>query len=139
MRAIASPVRLSAIVRSAISAAGTRITQGFSESPSRFSLMISAQSTTGGWSPRPKKFTDATRMIEYVKRRPKSAAIGETMFGRISRRRIANVLSPRATAASTNPRTDCSSVAVRTMRAIERRLHDRDAGDERRLARARAR
>ncbi len=56
-------------------------------------------------------------MIEYVKRRPMSAAITGVMFGRISRRRIALVRSPRAAAASTKPRTDCSSVAVRMMRA----------------------
>ncbi len=40
------------------------------------------------------------------------------MFGTTSRSRIALTLSPRATAASTNARTDCSSVAERTTRAI---------------------
>ena len=40
------------------------------------------------------------------------------MFGTISRVMIALARSPRATAASTNARTDCSSVAERTRRAI---------------------
>ena len=52
------------MVRAAMSPAGTRITHGLSVSPSRFSLMMSAQSESGGWSPSPKKLTDATRMIE---------------------------------------------------------------------------
>ena len=77
------------------------MTNGFRLSPSRFSEIISPQSESGGWRPRPKKLTDATRMIENVNRRPASAMIGETMFGRISRRRIASCRSPRASAAST--------------------------------------
>ncbi len=117
VRAIASPMRFTAIVSAAMSAAGARITSGLRSSPERFSLIISAQSDDGGWSPRPRKFTDATRMIEYVKRSPMSAIIAGRTFGSSSRRTIAPVRSPRAIAASTKPRTDCSAVAVRTMRA----------------------
>ena len=58
-------------------------------------------------------------MIEYVSRRPASAITdGDDVRAGSRARRIALARSPRATAASTKPRTDCSSVAVRTMRAI---------------------
>ena len=93
--ATASPTRFTAMVSSAIRSAGARITYGFRSSPERFSLMISAQSEAGGCRPSPRKLTEATRMIEYVKRRPTSAAIGATMLGSSSRRTIALVRSPR--------------------------------------------
>ena len=66
---------------SAIIAAGAMITHGLRSKPLRFSEIISAQSAAGGCSPRPKKLTEATRMIEYVSRRPASAITDGTMFG----------------------------------------------------------
>ena len=139
VRATASPTRFTEIVSSAIISAGASTAYGLSVRPERFSLIISAQSAEGGCRPRLRKFTEATRMIASVKRMPMSAAIGETMFGSSSRRRIENVPSPRATAASTKPRTDCASVAERTMRAIAGIWMIADAEHEHALARAEAR
>ena len=61
-------------------------------------------------------------MIENVNRRPASAMTGETMFGRISRRRIASVpLAPRL-----------GRLDVAAHRLLERRGAD-DPGDQRHL------
>ena len=85
LRAIASPIRLTPIVSSAIIAAGASTAHAFSEMYWRFSLIMSAQSELGGCSPRPRKLTEAMIRIEYVKRRPKSTSTGARMFGTTSR------------------------------------------------------
>ena len=120
------------------SAPGANTAHGLSVRPARFSLIISAQSAAGGCRPRPRKLTEATRMIEHVRRRPASAMTGGTMFGRISRRRIDDGRARRARPPPRrSARTDCSSVAVRTMRAIGGICTIATPSDERAVARAR--
>src|SRR5579862_495104 len=101
LRAIASPVRFTPIVRIAIMAAGATTDSQFSEMYWRFSLIITAQLELGGWRPSPRKLTEATIRIENVKRSPTSTRTGARMFGTTSRRSTAGGRSPRATAAST--------------------------------------
>ena len=66
----------------------------------RFSAIMRPQLAAGGLAPKPRKLTLAARMITPEKRTPTSAMIAGAMLGRTSRRMIAVVRSPRATAAS---------------------------------------
>ena len=97
-----SPTRFTAIVSSAISAAGANTAHGFRVRMSRFSLTISPQSDRGGCSPSPRKFTEATSRIENVKRRP---GVGDQRREDVRAGSRAgspsDARSPRATAAST--------------------------------------
>src|SRR2546423_1312537 len=72
LRAIAHAPGLTEVVRAAIRRAGAATVHGCREVPPRFSEIISAQSALGGWSPSPRKFTEARRRIEAVRRMPAS-------------------------------------------------------------------
>ncbi len=63
--------------------------------PSLLSLTMPPQSAAGGWMPRPRKERVERNRIEKAKRRPNSASSGDSVFGRISRKMIQTLPSPR--------------------------------------------
>src|SRR5262249_19694266 len=69
-RATPSVTKFVPTANRAIQTAGTITAQGLSVKPWRFSLIISPQSAFGGWMPKPRKLTPATRAIDHVRRRP---------------------------------------------------------------------
>ena len=138
MNEITSPMRLTPRVSATIIRAGATVAHTLSDRIGRFSEIISPQFAAGGFRPRPRKFTAATSSTAAVKQSPKFARTGASMFGRISRRRIAVVRSPRTTAAS---RTSVPPPGVWRVHDPDnpRCLHDRYADDEYQLAVAEAR
>ncbi len=84
---------------------------------SRLSASMLPHVGTDGGTPRPRKESAASERITLATLKEAMTVRGARMFGRIVRKMIEAVLSPRAWAASTNSFSLSESVSARTMRA----------------------
>src|SRR3954469_1129268 len=116
-RATPSVTRLVPTVSRPMASTGRKTDHGWIPMASRFSLIIRPQSAVGGWRPKPRKLTAATRLIEYVMRRPISTSSGLVTFGSSSPVTIRQRFSPTTSAALMKSRSTTSWPAPRITRA----------------------